>query len=145
MGAPRPRFEEFDGDLQHAIAIAQEFAQSLNHNYIGSEHLLAGICSAHGVAPLMEARGLAAADVRQAVEEIVGWGDRPHDMPGLAPRARLAIARAAEIAPIADSVRPRHLLAAIAELDDEAVSSRILHGAGVDRALLRRDALAGPA
>ena len=141
MDAPRPRFEAFDGDLQHAIAVAQEFAQALNHNYLGSEHLLAGICSAHGVAPLMEAHGLAAADVRQAVEVIVGWGDRPHEEPGLTPRARLAIARASEITPSADSVRPTHLLAALAELDDEAVSSRILHDAGIDRGFLRRDAL----
>ena len=145
MGAARPRFEAFDGDLQHAIAVAQDLAQSLNHNYVGSEHLLAGICSAHGVAPIMEAHGLAAADLRQAVEKIVGWGDRRHVEPGLTPRARLALARASEIAPSADSVRPRHLLAALAELDDEAVSSRILRGAGVDRALLRREALDTPA
>jgi hypothetical protein len=117
----------------------------LNHNYLGSEHLLAGICSAYGFAPFMEAHGLAAATVRQAVEEIVGWGDRPHDGPGLTPRARLAIARASEIASNVDSVRPRHLLAALAELDDEAVSSLIFHDAGIDRALLRRDALEGPA
>ena len=141
MVAPRPRFEAFDGDLRRAIAVAQGFAQSLNHNYLGSEHLLAGICSAHGVAPLMEAHGLAAADVRAAVEERVGWGDRPRDDPGLTLRARLVLERASEIAPISDSVQPKHLLAALAELDDEAVSSIILDGAGIHRSRLRRDAL----
>ena len=99
-----------------------------------------------GIAPLMEAHGLAAADVRQAVEEIVGWGGRPRGEPGLTlPRARRVVERASELAPDWDSVRPKHLLAAIAELDDEAVSSMILGRAGVDRALLRHEVLETPA
>ena len=40
---PEPMFERFTGRARHVIVMAQEAARTLDHNYIGTEHLLLGL------------------------------------------------------------------------------------------------------
>ncbi len=69
-------FERFTNGARRVVVLAQEEARMLNHNYIGTEHLLLGLIhEGEGVA----ARALASLDVsldtvRQQVEEIIGQG-----------------------------------------------------------------------
>ena len=52
----------------------------LNHNYIGTEHILLGLIhEGEGVAAkALESMGISLEDVRREVEEIIGQGSQPH-------------------------------------------------------------------
>src|ERR1041384_5942928 len=69
-------FERFTDRARRVVVLAQEEARLLNHNYIGTEHLLLGLLSEReGVAcEALESFGLSLETVRHAVEEIVGIG-----------------------------------------------------------------------
>src|ERR1700733_10330651 len=70
-------FERFTDRARRVIVLAQDEARLLDHNYIGTEHLLLGL--------IQEGEGVAAAAlreldislmaVRQRVEEIIGRGE----------------------------------------------------------------------
>ena len=88
------RFEKFSERARRVLALAQEEATQLNHNYIGTEHILLGL--------IRESEGVAAkvlvnlkADtqkIRSAVEFIIGKGDKPTTGEiGLTPRAKKVI------------------------------------------------------
>jgi Clp amino terminal domain, pathogenicity island component len=69
-------FERFTDRARRVVVLAQEEARLLNHNYIGTEHLLLGLLSEReGVAcEALESFGLSLETVRHDVEEIVGIG-----------------------------------------------------------------------
>ncbi len=64
---------------QHALALAAEEAKGLNHNYIGTEHLLLGLLrEGEGIAfQVLTQVGVESAQVRSRIEEIIGRGDEP--------------------------------------------------------------------
>ena len=72
-------FERFTNQSRYAIVAAQEEARSLDHDYIGSEHLLLGLLREdQGTS----ARALASAGItleaaRHDVEALIGRGERP--------------------------------------------------------------------
>src|SRR6516225_9708941 len=74
----RDRFDKFTERARKVLSLAQEEAQRFNHNYIGTEHLLAGLIrEGEGVAAkVLRSLGVEANKVRSAIETIVGWGDR---------------------------------------------------------------------
>jgi len=77
-------FERFTDRARRVVVLAQEEARHLNHNYIGTEHILLGLIhEGDGVA----ARSLEA--VRTQVQEIVGHGDEaPSGHIPFTPRAK---------------------------------------------------------
>lgn len=83
-------FDQFTEEAKRVLQLAEDEARRLNHNYIGTEHLLLGLISlSEGVSGLVLANlGLELNRVRPAVEFIVGKGDRKitGDI-GLTPRA----------------------------------------------------------
>ncbi|QPK79460.1 ATP-dependent Clp protease ATP-binding subunit [Corynebacterium lizhenjunii] len=72
-------FERFTDRARRVIVLAQEEARMLNHNYIGTEHILLGLIhEGEGVAAkALEAMGISLEDVRREVEEIIGQGTQP--------------------------------------------------------------------
>ncbi|WP_075727587.1 ATP-dependent Clp protease ATP-binding subunit [Corynebacterium aquilae] len=72
-------FERFTDRARRVIVLAQEEARNLNHNYIGTEHILLGlIAEGEGVAAkALESMGISLVAVRQEVEEIIGHGSTP--------------------------------------------------------------------
>lgn len=71
-------FNQFTDRARQVIVLAQEQARELNHGYIGTEHLLAGMLAVDGVAHKLltvEVPDLAA--VRTKIEELVGRGQLP--------------------------------------------------------------------
>lgn len=72
-------FERFTDRARRVIVLAQEEARSLNHSYIGTEHILLGLIQeGEGVAAkALESMGIALDAVRQEVEEIIGKGSEP--------------------------------------------------------------------
>ena len=71
-------FEKFTDRARRVVVLAQEEARMLNHNYIGTEHLLLGlIAEGEGVAAkALESLGIAVERVREQVEEIIGQGQQ---------------------------------------------------------------------
>jgi ATP-dependent Clp protease ATP-binding subunit ClpA len=70
-------YERFTDHALLAIVLAEEEARRLNHNHIGAEHLLLGLVrEGNGVAARMLAGlGVELADVRSAVESVIGAGE----------------------------------------------------------------------
>lgn len=69
-------FERFTDRARRVIVLAQEEARALQHNYIGTEHLLLGLIrEGDGVAAkALEAKGVTLEDTRKQVEEMIGKG-----------------------------------------------------------------------
>src|SRR5947199_5920319 len=67
-------FERFTDRARRVVVLAQEEARMLNHNYIGTEHILLGLIhEGEGVAAqALESLGISLEAVRQQVEEILG-------------------------------------------------------------------------
>src|SRR3990170_2708513 len=69
-------FERFTDRARRVVVLAQEEARLLNHNYIGTEHILLGLISeADGVAArTLGELGISLSAVRAKVEAIIGEG-----------------------------------------------------------------------
>ncbi len=84
-------FERFTDRARRVVVLAQEEARLLNHNYIGTEHILLGLIhEGEGVAAKsLESMGISLEAVREKVEEIIGHG---HESPSghipFTPRAK---------------------------------------------------------
>jgi hypothetical protein len=88
------RFDRFTDRARRVLDQAQDEAHRLNHNYIGTEHLLLGLVhEREGVAArVLTERGVDLGQVRSAVERIIGRAERPPAGPiGLTPRAKRAL------------------------------------------------------
>ncbi len=71
-------FERFTDRARRVVVLAQEEARLLNHNYIGTEHILLGLIhEGEGVAAkALAAMGISLEAVRQQVEDIIGRGQQ---------------------------------------------------------------------
>jgi ATP-dependent Clp protease ATP-binding subunit ClpA len=69
-------FERFTAYARHTVVLSQEEARRMNHNYIGTEHILLGLLGEPaGVAyRVLEAHGITLKSARQEVTELVGPG-----------------------------------------------------------------------
>ena len=74
-------FERFTDRARRVVVLAQDEARSLNHNYIGTEHLLLGlITEGEGVAAkALESLDINKDAVRAAVIDIIGEGEKSKD------------------------------------------------------------------
>ena len=84
-------FERFTDRARRVVVLAQEEARMLNHNYIGTEHILLGLIrEGEGVAAkALESLGISQEAVRQQVGEIVGQGQHaPSGHIPFTPRAK---------------------------------------------------------
>ncbi|HRL80703.1 MAG TPA: Clp protease N-terminal domain-containing protein, partial [Propioniciclava sp.] len=71
-------FDRFTDRARRVIVLAQDEARMLNHNYIGTEHLLLGLIhEGEGVAAkALESLGISLESVRAQVEDIIGPGEQ---------------------------------------------------------------------
>ncbi len=110
--------DAYTDDARLVLSLAQDEAAKLNHNYIGTEHILLGLIAHDGPASaLIQSAGLDLPAAVAAVEKAVGRGEETVDTPGIgltpaADRAvRGAIAEARDLG--ADVAGPEHLLLAL--------------------------------
>ncbi len=123
-------FERFTEQARRTVALAQEEARRLEHNYIGTEHLLLGL--------LAEGEGIAAKSlgslsisldaVRAEVEEIIGIGPgSPRHMP-FTPRAKkileLSLREAIQLGQ--RHIGTEHILLGLIR-EGEGVAAQVLH------------------
>jgi ATP-dependent Clp protease ATP-binding subunit ClpA len=84
-------FERFTNRARHVVVLAQEEARRLQHNYIGTEHLLLGLLGEpHGLAArALDHFGVSLAGVREEVTNIIGIGKKaPKGHIPFTPRAK---------------------------------------------------------
>ncbi len=128
-------FEKFTGQARKVFSLAQEEAQRLNHNYIGTEHLLLGIVrEGDGIAArVLDNLGVSLSKVRSAVEFIIGRGDGlVVGDPGLTPRAKKVIELTMDEARRLnnDHIGSKHLLLGLVR-GGEGVAASVLGSLGV--------------
>ncbi len=73
-------FEKFTDKARRVVVLAQEEAKLLNHNYIGTEHILLGLIhEGEGVAAkALDALGINLEQVREQVQDIIGQASSHH-------------------------------------------------------------------
>jgi Clp amino terminal domain, pathogenicity island component len=84
-------FERFTDRARRVVVLAQEEARLLNHNYIGTEHILLGLIQEReGVAArALESLGVSLEAARTQVKEIIGQGEQaPTEQIPFTPRAK---------------------------------------------------------
>src|SRR5690606_3242323 len=71
-------FERFTDRARRVVVLAQEEAKMLNHNYIGTEHILLGLIhEGEGVAAkALESLDISLDSVREQVQDIIGQGQQ---------------------------------------------------------------------
>jgi ATP-dependent Clp protease ATP-binding subunit ClpC len=87
-------YERFTDRARRVVALAEDEARRLNHNHIGTEHILLGLIHEDdGVAAqTLESLGVSLGAVRQQVEMIIGQGrEAPRGRIPYTPRARKAL------------------------------------------------------
>ncbi|MCA2217442.1 Clp protease N-terminal domain-containing protein, partial [Jidongwangia harbinensis] len=132
-------FERFTDRARRVVVLAQEEARMLNHNYIGTEHILLGLIhEGEGVAAkALESLGISLEGVRQQVEEIIGQGQQaPSGHIPFTPRAKkvleLSLREALQLGH--NYIGTEHILLGLIR-EGEGVAAQVLVklGAGLDR------------
>lgn len=131
----RDRFDKFTERARKVLSLAQEEAQRFQHNYIGTEHLLLGLVrEREGVAgQVLLSLGVDLEKVRQAVEHIIGRGDRiVLGEVGLTPRAKKVIELAVDEARRLDHhyIGTEHLLLGLIR-EGDGIAAGVLQSMGV--------------
>ena len=135
-------FERFTDRARRVVVLAQDEARSLNHNYIGTEHLLLGlITEGEGVAAkALESLDINKDAVRTAVIDIIGEGEKPVEghIP-FTPRAKrvfeLSLREALQLGH--NYIGTEHLLLGLLK-EGEGVASQVLIKLGADLSKVRQ-------
>jgi ATP-dependent Clp protease ATP-binding subunit ClpC len=130
-------FELFTDRARRAVVRAQEEARTLDHDYVGPEHLLLGLTH-EGVggtaARVLESLGLAQEAVRQRAAEVAGRGEQaPSGHLPFTPQAKEVLRLALDEAVRLDHryVGTEHILLGLFRAGDSA-AGRVLTGLGAD-------------
>jgi len=135
-------FDKFTERANKAIALAQEEARMMNHNYLGTEHLLLGLCrEGEGIAALaLKNLGLNIEELRERVEAAVGRGEGGSDIIGITPRTKrifeLSFAEARRLGH--NYVGTEHILLAIVR-EGEGIAAKILNDMGIDSGRIQKE------
>jgi ATP-dependent Clp protease ATP-binding subunit ClpC len=138
-------FEKFTDKARRVVVLAQEEAKLLNHNYIGTEHILLGLIhEGEGVAAkALEALGINLEQVREQVQEIIGQGQQaPSGHIPFTPRAKkvleLSLREALQLGH--SYIGTEHLLLGLIR-EGEGVAAQVLTKLGADTNKVRQQVI----
>jgi len=139
------RFDKFTERARKVLSLAQEEAQCLKHNYIGTEHLLLGLVrEGEGVAAkVLNNLGVDLKEARNTVGAIIGRGGRVvRGEIGLTPRAKKVIELAVDEARRLNHhyIGTEHLLLGLVR-EGEGIAAGVLESLGVDLKKVRAETL----
>lgn len=131
----RNRFDKFDEHARQSLGFAQVAAARFSHNYIGTEHILLGLLDVPDskAVLILESMGIEPQRVRNAVEFIVGRGDRiVLGEIGLTPRAKKVIELTVDEARQMnhDHIGTEHILLGLIR-EGEGIAAGVLQSVGV--------------
>ena len=138
-------FERFTDRARRVVVLAQEEARMLNHNYIGTEHILLGLIhEGEGVAAKgLETLGISLEAVRAQVEEIIGQGQQaPSGHIPFTPRAKkvleLSLREALQLGH--NYIGTEHILLGLIR-EGEGVAAQVLVKLGADLTRVRQQVI----
>ena len=138
-------FERFTDRARRVVVLAQEEARMLNHNYIGTEHILLGLIhEGEGVAAkALESMGISLEGVRAQVEEIIGQGQQaPSGHIPFTPRAKkvleLSLREALQLGH--NYIGTEHILLGLIR-EGEGVAAQVLVKLGADLNRVRQQVI----
>ena len=138
-------FERFTDRARRVVVLAQEEARMLNHNYIGTEHILLGLIhEGEGVAAkALEALNISLEAVRSQVEEIIGQGQQaPSGHIPFTPRAKkvleLSLREALQLGH--NYIGTEHILLGLIR-EGEGVAAQVLVKLGADLPRVRNQVI----
>jgi ATP-dependent Clp protease ATP-binding subunit ClpC len=138
-------FERFTDRARRVVVLAQEEARMLNHNYIGTEHILLGLIhEGEGVAAKsLESLGISLEGVRSQVEEIIGQGQQaPSGHIPFTPRAKkvleLSLREALQLGH--NYIGTEHILLGLIR-EGEGVAAQVLVKLGADLNRVRQQVI----
>jgi len=141
----RQMFERFTDRARRVVVLAQEEARMLNHNYIGTEHILLGLIhEGEGVAAKgLESLGISLEAVRSQVEEIIGQGQQaPSGHIPFTPRAKkvleLSLREALQLGH--NYIGTEHILLGLIR-EGEGVAAQVLVKLGADLSRVRQQVI----
>jgi ATP-dependent Clp protease ATP-binding subunit ClpA len=138
-------FERFTDRARRVVVLAQEEARLLNHNYIGTEHILLGVIhEGQGVAAqALQSLGISLAAVRSQVEGIIGQGlEGPTGHIPFTPRAKkvmeLSLRESLQLGH--NYIGTEHLLLGLIR-EGEGVAAQVLEMLGADLNRVRNEVI----
>jgi ATP-dependent Clp protease ATP-binding subunit ClpC len=138
-------FERFTDRARRVVVLAQEEARMLNHNYIGTEHILLGLIhEGEGVAAkALESMNISLQAVREQVEEIIGKGQSaPSGHIPFTPRAKkvleLSLREALQLGH--NYIGTEHILLGLIR-EGEGVAAQVLQKLGADLNRVRQQVI----
>jgi ATP-dependent Clp protease ATP-binding subunit ClpC len=138
-------FERFTDRARRVVVLAQEEARMLNHNYIGTEHILLGLIhEGEGVASkALESLGISLESVREQVQEIIGQGQQaPTGHIPFTPRAKkvleLSLREALQLGH--NYIGTEHILLGLIR-EGEGVAAQVLVKLGADLSRVRQQVI----
>jgi ATP-dependent Clp protease ATP-binding subunit ClpC len=138
-------FERFTDRARRVLVLAQEEARLLNHNFIGTEHLLLGLIhESEGVAAkALESLGVSLEAVRAKVAETIGpAGSSTTASPPFTPRAKkvleLPLREALQLGH--NYIGTEHMLLGLVR-EGEGVAAQVLVGLGADLPRVRQQVI----
>jgi ATP-dependent Clp protease ATP-binding subunit ClpC len=138
-------FERFTDRARRVLVLAQEEARLLNHNFIGTEHILLGLIhEGEGVAAkALESLGISLEAVREKVEETIGpAGSSTTGSPPFTPRAKkvleLSLREALQLGH--NYIGTEHMLLGLVR-EGEGVAAQVLVNLGADLSRVRQQVI----
>jgi ATP-dependent Clp protease ATP-binding subunit ClpC len=138
-------FERFTDRARRVVVLAQEEARMLNHNYIGTEHILLGLIhEGEGVAAkALESMNISLQAVRDQVQEIIGKGQTaPAGHIPFTPRAKkvleLSLREALQLGH--NYIGTEHILLGLIR-EGEGVAAQVLQKLGADLNRVRQQVI----
>ncbi len=134
-------FDRFSRGARQSLSMAQEEARRLNHRYIGTEHLLLGLMREEKgeAARILSEMGLSIGQLRDAVERMVGTGDRAPASLQLGEQTKKVIQLAIDESKRRghEQIGTEHLLMALVHLPD-SMAAAVLDGLAINLDVLNR-------
>jgi len=136
-------FERFTDRARRVVVYAQDEARLLDHNYIGTEHILLGLLQEGGgvAAKALDSLGISPEAVRLRTEEIIGRGQYSQEghIP-FTPRAKkvleLALVESRQLGH--RYIGTEHILLGLIR-EGQGVAAQVLTGLGADLAVVREE------
>jgi len=129
-------FQRFTDRARRVVVLAQHEARTLDHGYIGTEHILLGLIDeGQGIATTaLTSMGISLEDMRQAVQDTIGRGAQPPESGHIpfTPQAKkvleLSLRESMQLGH--EYIGTEHILLAL--IREGGGAAQLLAGAGVD-------------
>jgi ATP-dependent Clp protease ATP-binding subunit ClpC len=138
-------FERFTDRARRVIVLAQAEARTLDHDYVGTEHILLGLIHEGGgvAAGALESLGISLDTVRQQVEEIIGRGHQaPSGHIPFTPQAKkvlhLALQESSDLGH--HYIGTEHILLGLGR-EGDGVAAQVLANLGADLTQVRQQVI----